>query len=184
MPPDHSSAQQTHGVSREAIEAVRTWDGLVEPPGREAGGEQPKNAGVDREAERSASGDVGQEPGGRRVQFSPKEKAKQTTGPPRDGAISGVMTMTLNQRQRKIVIASAAVFIAMCLCPPWTYTFDIASVHRERPAGYALILEPPMPEFNAPSFGVRLDVSRLLIQLVALIVAAGTGLLVEKGSVT
>ncbi|MCF8051403.1 MAG: hypothetical protein K9L59_09220 [Desulfobacterales bacterium] len=96
--------------------------------------------------------------------------------------------MTLNPKQVKVVIASAAIFIAMGLCPPWTYTLDSESIHREKPAGYALIIAPPAPERKAPAFGVRLDISRLLVQWLVLGAATvGAVLLVkeprvEKGS--
>jgi len=88
--------------------------------------------------------------------------------------------MTLNSKQLKIVIASAAIFIAMGLYPPWIYTFDARSIHSENPAGYGLIVDPPKPEKVKPRFGVRLDISRLLVQWIVLVAAtAGTVLLVK-----
>jgi hypothetical protein len=79
------------------------------------------------------------------------------------------------------VIASAAIFIAMGLSPPWTYTLDIQSIHREKPAGYALIIAPPTPEKDAPAFGVRLDISRLLVQWLVLAAATGRAVLLANG---
>jgi hypothetical protein len=92
--------------------------------------------------------------------------------------------MTLNPKQLKIVTASCIIFVAMGLCPPWTYTIDIQSVHREKPAGYALIIDPPLPETNAPAQGVRLDVFRLLLQWLVLAGATGGAVLLAKGSRT
>ena len=89
--------------------------------------------------------------------------------------------MTLNPKQLKVVIASAVIFIAMGLYPPWIYTLDATSIHREKPAGYALIIAPPTPEKNEPVFGVRLDISRLLVQWLVLGAATVGAVLVAKG---
>jgi hypothetical protein len=51
----------------------------------------------------------------------------------------------------------------MGLFPPWTYTLDAESIHREKPAGYTLIIALPAPEARAAAFGVRLDISRLFV---------------------
>ena len=89
--------------------------------------------------------------------------------------------MTLNAKQLRILIASTIIFIAMGLFPPWTYTLDAQSIHREKPAGYALIIAPPAPEKDAPAFGVRLDVSRLLVQWLVLVAATWVAILLAKG---
>ena len=88
--------------------------------------------------------------------------------------------MNLNPMQVKIVIASAAIFIAMGVFPPWIYTLDAESIHREKPAGYALIIAPPPPERKAPAFGVRLDISRLLVQWLVLGAATVGAVLLAK----
>jgi hypothetical protein len=74
------------------------------------------------------------------------------------------------------LIAAGVIFVGMGLLPPWIYTLDAGSIEREKPAGYALIVSPPNPEKDLPAFGVRLDISRLLIQWLVL-VAATDGLL-------
>lgn len=102
--------------------------------------------------------------------------------------------MTLNRKQLGIVIASAVVFIAMGLYPPWTYTVDYAEsssigggssrsseVHSKKPAGYALIVAPPTPEQEGARFGVRLDISRLVVQWIVLAAATGGAVLLAKG---
>ncbi|MBI5044058.1 MAG: hypothetical protein HZC10_09595 [Nitrospirae bacterium] len=89
--------------------------------------------------------------------------------------------MTLNSKQLKVVIAAAVIFIVMGLYPPWIYTLDVESIHSEKPAGYALIIAPPTPEKNAPAFGVRLDISRLLLQWLVLGAATVGAVLVAKG---
>ena len=88
--------------------------------------------------------------------------------------------MTLNPKQLRILISSGVIFVAMGLFPPWTYTLDAQSIHREKPAGYALIILPPNPEKDAPAFGVRLDVSRLSIQWLILVAATGGLLLLAR----
>lgn len=90
--------------------------------------------------------------------------------------------MTVNPNQLRILIAAGMIFVAMGLFPPWTYTLDATSIHREKPAGYALIVSPPNPENDAPAFGVRLDISRLLIQWLILAAAAGGLLLLARES--
>ena len=91
--------------------------------------------------------------------------------------------MNLNENQKKIVIAGVVLFVLMGLFPPWTYTLDHESTHRKRPAGYALILEPPGPESTHVAFGVEIDVWRLLVQWLVLGAAIGVALLLvrEKG---
>lgn len=88
--------------------------------------------------------------------------------------------MAINPLQRKILVAAALLFVAAGACPPWTYTLDAQSFHRERPAGYALIMTPPAPEQNVPAFGVKLDVSRLIVQWLALAALTGGALLLAK----
>jgi len=81
--------------------------------------------------------------------------------------------MTFDPKQIRILIVAGAIFVGMGLFPPWTHTFNAESGHHEKPAGYALIVAPPKPEFHKAFFGVRLDISRLLIQWVVLFAATG-----------
>lgn len=84
--------------------------------------------------------------------------------------------MTCNPKQLRVLIAASVIFVIMGIFPPWTYTFDWGSTHSEKSAGYGLIVSPPNPEQDGPSFGVRLDISRLLVQWLVL-VAATSGLI-------
>ena len=88
--------------------------------------------------------------------------------------------MTFSSRQLKILIRFSFLLVAMGLYPPWTYTFDAQSIHSEKPAGYDLIFTPPLPERDAPAFGVRMDISRLLIQWFVLAAATTAVVLLEK----
>jgi len=89
--------------------------------------------------------------------------------------------MTFNPKQLRILIAAGVIFVAIGLFPPWTYTFDAQSIHSEKPAGYALIVSPPGPEeTGSPAFGVRLDISRLLVQWLVLVAATGDLILLTR----
>lgn len=93
---------------------------------------------------------------------------------------TGDETVSFNKVQIQIAIVAIILFMLMGFCPPWIYTFDHQSVHREKPAGYALIIDPPAPERNAPVEGVRLDLSRLMVQWLVLAVGAIGGILVAR----
>jgi len=68
----------------------------------------------------------------------------------------------------------------MGLFPPWIHTLDLESIHREKPAGYALIISPPKPERNTPFFGVKIDIARLFVQWGVVAAATGLGLLLAR----
>jgi hypothetical protein len=79
--------------------------------------------------------------------------------------------------QKIIIIIGALSIILLCLFPPWIRTFSLMGIHSEKPAGYAFIVDPPAPEKDTGAFGVRIDTSRLLIQLAIVIVATSLGVL-------
>jgi len=76
--------------------------------------------------------------------------------------------MRLNAIQRVIILVGVAVFVLMGLLPPWTYGGVV-------PAGYRFIASPPKTE---GFWGVKIDMSRLLIQWAVTIAASGVGVLV------
>jgi hypothetical protein len=61
------------------------------------------------------------------------------------------------------------LIVFMALIPPWQETFDQKGVRIIRPAGYGCIFAPPEP---SPRFGIRVDVSRLLVQWAMVTVGA------------
>lgn len=97
------------------------------------------------------------------------------------------MTMRLKQRSdgRKNVLVWAAVGIVVCgLFPPWLYTYDKSGPtdwncgHWEVSAGYAPILKPPeggepKHDFYNALPGVKLDVTRLLVEWVCILAVSG-----------
>jgi len=87
---------------------------------------------------------------------------------------------SLNSKQVKILIGGLIVFVLIGLFPPWIQCVDFghegAYLKTERPAGYAPIFLPPLPEqskkvliFDECLIGVRLDIHRLFIQWLILI---------------
>ena len=89
--------------------------------------------------------------------------------------------MTINSKQLKILILSIALFIVIGLYPPWIYTFNAKSIHSEKPAEYALIIEPPEPEdYNNVRYGVRMDISRLVVQWLILCAATTGAMLLTR----
>src|SRR6266404_8349871 len=77
----------------------------------------------------------------------------------------------MNSRQKKVLVAGAALVALMLLFPPWDY-FDPDSSGKSR-AGYHFFLTPPNPKTAIFSYKVRfpdlirvrLNKLRLLIQL-------------------
>lgn len=88
--------------------------------------------------------------------------------------------MSLNNKQRIIIIVGFVLFILMGLFPPWIHTLHFKSIYREKPAGYALIISPPKPERNTPVFGVKIDIARLFVQWSVVAAATGLGLLLAR----
>jgi hypothetical protein len=84
---------------------------------------------------------------------------------------------TMSDREKKILWIGLAIACLMGLWPPWTYTFIGDGIHAEKPAGYAFLFTPPLPEDDDLPFGIKLDMLRLFIQwfLTAL---ATTGIMV------
>jgi len=88
--------------------------------------------------------------------------------------------MTINKKQKKIIIAGIVVFILAGLFPPWIYTLHVQAFDTEKPAEYALIFYPPDTEEYDPEYGVELDFSRLAVQWLVVIAATGLGVLLAS----
>src|SRR5512138_2771659 len=58
--------------------------------------------------------------------------------------------------------------------PPWTFTFKSSLASSEKPAGYAFIFNPPVPQSNDALHGVKIDQARLFAARI--IIAAITSL--------
>jgi hypothetical protein len=88
--------------------------------------------------------------------------------------------MTFNGRQLFVLRISIAAIVANFILPPWNYTIDARAIRSEKPAGYYFILEPPLPESSKPMYGVKIDLSRLLIQTSAIFLIAALGIIGVK----
>lgn len=69
------------------------------------------------------------------------------------------------------------MLLATILFPPWQYTADRNGedgYHSRKPAGYALIFNPPKPQSDYSAFGIKIDFGRLSLEWAAL--AAVTGI--------
>lgn len=88
--------------------------------------------------------------------------------------------MQLNKSQRIISLAGITVIVLMGLFPPWTYTYKYEATYSERPAGYSFIAAPLSPRISSLSAGIKLDLSRLLIQWAITIAALGFGVLLTS----
>jgi len=72
------------------------------------------------------------------------------------------------QNQRKIIIISLLAIIIMCLFPPWKYIIisTESGSSTEYPVGYSFIITPPDKKDGGFFHGVKIDITRLLIQFI------------------
>ena len=93
------------------------------------------------------------------------------------------MNTYLNTLQRRIIITALVVLILMLLFPPWTDSFDAGNQYNHftysKPIGYAFIATPPSPSRNLGS--IRVDLSRLAIQIVVIILITLLAMMLAKG---
>ena len=86
--------------------------------------------------------------------------------------------MKLNSTQRTIIMFGIAVIVLMGIYPPWTYTFKYKTTYSEEPAGYGFIASPPSTRKSSLLHGIKIDMSRLLVQWAVAVVASSFGVLV------
>ena len=89
----------------------------------------------------------------------------------------------MNKKQKITMWSAIGVLVLMLLVPPWKYVYDVPyKIHREVPADYRWILEPPPEPFRRyiagkgyePGATVKIDVLRLVLPMCAIaLVAAG-----------
>ena len=85
-------------------------------------------------------------------------------------------------KQRKIISIGAFVLIVCCLFPPWVYTVKHRDIYSEESAGYSLILSPPEKKGDSAANGVKLDVTRILLQIFMISVATSVSVLLLSSS--
>ena len=84
--------------------------------------------------------------------------------------------MALNKKQRAVLLVGLMIIILMGSFPPWTYF----NSYREFSAGYTFIVTPPYAPGEL-GYGVKLDLSRLVVQWIMVLMAMGIGVLLTSG---
>ena len=83
--------------------------------------------------------------------------------------------MALNRKQRFVVLLAGCALVAAILFPPWVYVG--LNPNHTRPAGYAAVF---LSSWSTQSYGVRIDITRLLLECACITVVAGTLLVVSS----
>jgi len=86
---------------------------------------------------------------------------------------------SLNKLQKKVVIIGFVAIILCCAFPPWIHTYKAEGVYSEESAGYSLLMHPPSRK-KSFRFGVKLDTSRLLLQIFMVSLTTGFGIFISK----
>ena len=90
--------------------------------------------------------------------------------------------MQLSPIQKRIVGVGAACLCFLACYVPWTYTFQGNGIFREKPAGYYFIFVPPGPEWHTNFYGVKVNVSQVVITMTVVVIATIAGVLLAKPS--
>jgi hypothetical protein len=86
--------------------------------------------------------------------------------------------MELNTKQRRLIWVGIVIIAIMGVFPPWTHTFKNHLTYSEVPAGYCFIASPPNKLIPSSIFsGVKVDMARLLVQLIGTMIILSLGLL-------
>lgn len=106
----------------------------------------------------------------------------------------------MNRTQNNILLVGIICALVVSLFPPWVYTYKRTGIYTEKPAGYFFVLSNPSletlegskgeaeiyrPEKIAESragYGIRLDVTRLIIHWITIVLVLGGLLLFFRGS--
>jgi len=80
----------------------------------------------------------------------------------------------MTQLQRVVLVVGVILIALSAAFPPWVYTFTRPGMAvSSRPAGYASILTPPELSSSSITRGVRVDVTRLVVQIGGIVVVFG-----------
>ena len=90
------------------------------------------------------------------------------------GATMGDNQMKFNSKQKKILIVGIVIVLLIGIIPPWNYTYKTSSIYIEKDAGYSFIMSPPPARGR---HGIKIDISRLVIQWIVTIAATTGGVM-------
>jgi hypothetical protein len=85
--------------------------------------------------------------------------------------------LKFNPKQKKILIVGIVIVLLIGVVPPWKHTFKSSSTYSEVPAGYSFITSPPPRRSKSFSHGIKIDISRLVIQWIVTIAATTAGVM-------
>jgi len=85
--------------------------------------------------------------------------------------------LKFNPKQKKILIVGIVIVLLIGVVPPWKHTFKSSSTYSEVPAGYSFITSPPPRRAKSFSHGIKIDISRLVIQWIVTIAATTAGVM-------
>ena len=85
--------------------------------------------------------------------------------------------LKFNPTQKKILIVGIVIVLLIGVVPPWKHTFKSSSTYSEVPAGYSFITSPPPRRVKSFSHGIKIDISRLVIQWIVTIAATTAGVM-------
>jgi hypothetical protein len=94
----------------------------------------------------------------------------------------------MNKNQKKVIMAGLVVIVLMGLFPPWVHTVHVKEIKIDRAGSYGFLFSPPVPAHKTLPlenfWGVRLDVSRLLIQwILVVMIVCGLVVFLKKDNV-
>jgi hypothetical protein len=82
-----------------------------------------------------------------------------------------ILELPHTRTQLRLAWTALVVVVLMLVLPPWLSTLHVSvrgqRIDAERPVGYAPIFAPPRLDRDGPATGVRIDFSRLLLQVAA-----------------
>lgn len=87
--------------------------------------------------------------------------------------------MKMNKKQRVIIWIGIILVGLLGIFPPWSHTFKNHSTYSEESAGYSFIASPPQKKLNNVLYGVKIDSSRFLLQLLTVCLVFGFAVFVS-----
>ncbi len=86
----------------------------------------------------------------------------------------------MNKNQKIVIMIGLIVIVLMGVVPPWVHTVSLLGSQTKYSAGYSPIISAPSRQYDAPAYGVSLDISRLLMQWALVGMVAGGLVLILK----